>query len=256
MAFNPPLVLPSDHQFFVPQVVLSTGDFLWLSALKPIVAPGTPFAGDLQSWIRNADLTPDWLRIGTDITHQGPFNAAFSLDGESGGQANVSATKTVNGTFIVGGQVTYPIVLTNGGPGEQLDNPGHEFTDTLPATLTLASATATSGAVTTAGNTVNWDGRLAASASVTITITATINASTAGGTLIANQGTVHFDTAGDGTNSGSALTDDPSQPGAADPADLTVVAIPTLGPFGVAALGILIAALALAILRRGGLGWR
>ena len=26
-------------------------------------------------------ISPDWLRIGTDITHQGPFNAAFSLTG-------------------------------------------------------------------------------------------------------------------------------------------------------------------------------
>jgi len=62
---------------------LSSGNFLWLSAPKPIVAPGTPFAPDLQSWIRNDDLAPDWLRIGTDITGQGPFNAAFSLAGET-----------------------------------------------------------------------------------------------------------------------------------------------------------------------------
>ena len=27
------------------------------------------------------NLDPDWLRVGTDITHQGPFNAAFSLSG-------------------------------------------------------------------------------------------------------------------------------------------------------------------------------
>jgi hypothetical protein len=26
-------------------------------------------------------LEPDWLRIGTDITGQGPFNAAFDLNG-------------------------------------------------------------------------------------------------------------------------------------------------------------------------------
>lgn len=77
-----PFDLAPGHFFFVPQVdVAGSGDFLWLSAPKPIVAPGTPFAGDLQSWIRNEDLAPDWLRIGTDITHQGPFNAAFTLTG-------------------------------------------------------------------------------------------------------------------------------------------------------------------------------
>ena len=79
--FVTPFLLNADHYFFVPQVELASGDFLWLSAPRPIAAPGTPFTPDLQSWIRNGDLDPDWLRIGTDITHQGPFNAAFSLTG-------------------------------------------------------------------------------------------------------------------------------------------------------------------------------
>jgi hypothetical protein len=83
VTFNPPISLPADHYFFRPEVELSSGDFLWLSAPKPIVSPGTPFTPDLQSWIRNDDLAPDWLRIGTDITHEGPFNAAFSLSGET-----------------------------------------------------------------------------------------------------------------------------------------------------------------------------
>ena len=81
--FNPPIALPADHYFFRPEVRLSSGDFLWLSAPRPILAPGTPFLPDLQSWIRNDALAPDWLRIGTDITGQGPFNAAFSLTGET-----------------------------------------------------------------------------------------------------------------------------------------------------------------------------
>ena len=86
--FNPPIALPADHYFFRPEVRLSSGDFLWLSAPRPIVAPGIPFAPDLQSWIRNDALAPDWLRIGTDITGQGPFNAAFSLAGESDADAD------------------------------------------------------------------------------------------------------------------------------------------------------------------------
>jgi hypothetical protein len=81
--FNPPIALPADQYFFRPEVSLNNGDFLWLSAPRPIVAPGIPFAPDLQSWIRNDALAPDWLRIGTDITGQGPFNAAFSLAGET-----------------------------------------------------------------------------------------------------------------------------------------------------------------------------
>jgi len=88
VSFNPPISLPADHYFFRPEVLLSNGDFLWLSAPRPIVAPGTPFLPDLQSWIRNDALAPDWLRIGTDITAQGPFNAAFSLSGETDADAD------------------------------------------------------------------------------------------------------------------------------------------------------------------------
>ena len=80
--FTTPFTLPADHYFFVPQVELSSGDFLWLSSIRPIVAPGTPFAPDLQSWIRNEDLAPDWLRIGTDIVGATTFNAAFTLSGD------------------------------------------------------------------------------------------------------------------------------------------------------------------------------
>jgi PEP-CTERM motif len=91
--FNTPLsVTPGDHIFFRPEVDFgSAADFLWLSAPKPIVPPGTPFANpaqDLQSWTRNdgpGALAPDWSRIGTDITGQGPFNATFELFSTTGG---------------------------------------------------------------------------------------------------------------------------------------------------------------------------
>jgi hypothetical protein len=80
--FVTPMLLPGDHYFFIPQVDVNGGEFYWLSAPKPIVPPGTPFAPDLQSWIRNEGLAPDWLRVGTDIVGSGAFNAAFSLNGE------------------------------------------------------------------------------------------------------------------------------------------------------------------------------
>jgi hypothetical protein len=82
-SFATALTVDAGQYFFVPQVQLSNGSFLWLSAPKPIVAPGTPFTPDLQSWIRNEALQPDWLRIGTDITGQGPFNASFALTGST-----------------------------------------------------------------------------------------------------------------------------------------------------------------------------
>jgi hypothetical protein len=83
VTFSDPIDLLADHYFFVPQVLLGNPNqhFLWLSASRPIDATGTPFAPDLQSWIRNAQLDPDWLRVGTDIVGGTTFNAAFSLTG-------------------------------------------------------------------------------------------------------------------------------------------------------------------------------
>jgi hypothetical protein len=85
--FTALLSLPADHYFFVPEVALDTGTFLWLSAPRPIVPPGTAFpAGvtDLQSWTTDSQLQPDWLRVGGDIvggTTPPAFNASFSLTG-------------------------------------------------------------------------------------------------------------------------------------------------------------------------------
>ena len=78
--FSTPFTLLPNHYFFVPQVQLSSGDFLWLSSTRPNPAL-TP---DLQAWIRNENLDPDWLRVGTDIvggTNPPTFNGAFSLAG-------------------------------------------------------------------------------------------------------------------------------------------------------------------------------
>jgi len=103
ITFNPPIFLPAGHYFFRPEGEVSGGNFLFLSAPRPITS-GTPFpAGttDLQAWIRNANLAPDWLRIGADIIGGVTFNMTFSLTGntipEAGtpGQANCHG-KTVS----------------------------------------------------------------------------------------------------------------------------------------------------------------
>jgi uncharacterized repeat protein (TIGR01451 family) len=172
--------------------------------------------------------------------------------------ADVSGTKTASGDFSEGGTIFYTVVLTNNGAGVQMDNPGDEFTDTLPAELTLVGAIASSGTPGTAGNTVTWNGSIPAGGSVTITIEATINAGTAGSTA-SNQGTVSFDSDGNGDNDASTTTDDPAVGGASDPTDFVVgggagpgvLDIPTLSDFGLALLvmALLVAALA-ALLRR------
>src|SRR5437879_5415408 len=104
ITFTPAFNLPADHYFFRPEVQLTTGNFLWLSAPMPIVPPGTPFTPDFESWIRNSNLAPDWLRIGTDITHEGPFNATFSLSGQtvSGQTVPEPATLFLLGSGVAG----------------------------------------------------------------------------------------------------------------------------------------------------------
>ncbi len=140
-----------------------------------------------------------------------------------GSPSLVASTKTVSGTFEEGGTVTYTVVLNNTGASQQLDNPGNEFTDVLPAQLTLVSAAATAGSAvaTIATNTVTWNGAIPAAGSVTITITATVDAGTALQT-VSNQGTVISDSDGNGSNETTSSTDDPGQPGAADPTSFVV----------------------------------
>jgi uncharacterized repeat protein (TIGR01451 family) len=152
-----------------------------------------------------------------------PGNNSSTASTDVVSPALVSGTKSVAGGTALGSSGTYTIVLTNSGAGAQLDNPGNEFVDVLPANLTLVSASATSGtAVATVGtNTVTWNGSTAAGGSVTITVDFTIS-SGALGTPVSNQGTLNFDADGNGTNESTAQTDDPGMPGAADPTVFTI----------------------------------
>ena len=80
ITFKTPFELAAGHYFFKPSVDVTGADFLWLSAPKPVIPI---FAGDLQSWIRDENLAPDWERIGTDVIGGATFNATFSLSGTS-----------------------------------------------------------------------------------------------------------------------------------------------------------------------------
>jgi len=78
--FDTPVFLLPGHYFFRPEVNVVGGNFLFLSSPRS----GAPFpdgTNDLQAWIRNTDLKPDWLRIGSDIVGAGTFNMTFSLSG-------------------------------------------------------------------------------------------------------------------------------------------------------------------------------
>jgi hypothetical protein len=98
ITFTSPIILPAGHYFFRPEVLLTSGDFLYLSAPKVIPAPK-----DLQAWIRNSNLAPDWLRIGTDIVGGATapaFNLTFSLAGETVPEAGTPGVANCHGKTI------------------------------------------------------------------------------------------------------------------------------------------------------------
>jgi len=102
ITFSRPLFLLPGHYFFRPEVQVSGGNFLFLSAPKPIVSGTSFFAGvnDLQAWIRNENLKPDWLRIGTDIVGAGTFNMTFSLSGNTVPEAGTPGQANCHGQTV------------------------------------------------------------------------------------------------------------------------------------------------------------
>lgn len=152
----------------------------------------------------------------------------------------VNGTMSVEGDLIVGGTIRYNVRLNNIGPSATTDNPGNEFTDVLPSTLALVSASASSGAaVANLGtNTVTWNGGIPAGGTVTILIVATVLPS-AVGTTVSNQGTIAFDSDANGTNDTTVTTNDPATSLGGDPTSFVAaatLAVPTLSTWAVIVL--------------------
>ena len=120
--------------------------------------------------------------------------------------------------------VDYTVTISNTGTGTQVDNPGDEFTDTLPAQLTFQSASASSGSISVGRQhrqVERLDSRRRQREDRDL---GEVNAGTTGVTVV-NQGTVNFDPNHSGTNSSSVLTDDPGVGGAANPTPFVVAAV-------------------------------
>ncbi|HEV7239113.1 MAG TPA: ExeM/NucH family extracellular endonuclease [Thermoanaerobaculia bacterium] len=224
---------------------IGTGNFVF--TLTVAVAASTPAGTVISNTATVTSTTAD----------PAPGNESATATTTVLSPASVTGTKTVAGTFVPGGAITYTIILTNAGPSTQQNNPTDEFVDVLPATLDLVSATATSGIplANVGTNTVTWNGSLAAGASVTITINATIDPLVTAGTTINNFGTIHYDADGNGTNESTRQTDNPAQPGSADQTGFVVAQafhehIPTLDEWALMALAAMLAALAMWVMKR------
>ncbi len=192
-----------------------------VTSAGPSVATNVPLTIALAPGV-SATLPPATiasLPVGTqtyivDASVDAPFGSSLTTTVAAGtatasattivaSPSSLTVTKSVDGTsFALAAPVTYTITITNNGTSAQFDNPGDEMTDVLPASLTLRTATATAGAVTTVGNEVRWNGALAPAASVTITIHATV----AVPGPITNEATIRFDADGNGTNESTVVS--------------------------------------------------
>jgi uncharacterized repeat protein (TIGR01451 family)/CSLREA domain-containing protein len=240
----------------IDSVVPSTGSYTAPTWTVPaLAAAGSATLTVTLTVDGTTALGTDVIALGAAVTGAAEtlINTGDDTDSEAtsvASPADVSATKSVDGVFRSGGNVIYTIVLTNDGPGTQLDNPGNEFVDVLPSELTLVSANATSGSTvaTVATNTVTWNGSIPSGGTVTITIQATIDGDVDPGTTVTNQGTVNYDSDGDGENDASAPTQGAG--GGATAFDLALPAVPALDAAGLAALLLLLAVVGVIALRR------
>jgi len=165
--------------------------------LTVAVAPTVPAGSTISNTATVTSSTPD----GNSENNSSTATTAVRSP------ANITGSKSRSGGSTPGSSLSYLIVLSNSSGSDQQDNPGNEFTDVLPAGLTLLAANASSGTATanTGTNTVTWNGVVPAGDTVSITIDATINSGTEDSTLT-NVGSISYDADGNGTNESSRST--------------------------------------------------
>ena len=167
---------------------------------------------------------------GGEVIELNESNNCLTIDEDLNVRPNapfIEATKSFHdpngGTPAPGERIEFEVVLCNVGCDDQADNPGHEFTDILPDGLTaLNFVSATRGTIALEGNGYVWDGDIPAGACVTLTFKADIDGDVEDLTDLCNQGTVHWDSDGDGSNDAVEPTDDPETAGDDDPTCFTV----------------------------------
>ncbi len=176
-----------------PSFAVGSSVFTLTVAVAPTVAAGTTLSNTATA----TSSTPDG----------NPGNESGTATTTVLSPATVTGNKSRSGGSAPGSTLSYLIILSNSSNSDQQDNPGNEFTDVLPADLTLVAASASAGTATanTGTNTVTWNGVVPANDTITIVIDATIKTGTEDHT-IANQGTISYDADGNGTNEASAST--------------------------------------------------
>ncbi|MGB2840905.1 MAG: hypothetical protein WBC40_00255 [Halobacteriota archaeon] len=161
--------------------------------------------------------------------------------------------------------ICYTLWINNIGDADSNDNPGNEFEDLIPKNTTYnpgslqindvnESDDITDGiGYDAANNTIIWNGNMTAGGSVKIQFCVTVDSNVTAGMVISNQGTVNYDSNGDGTNDATEPTDDPGTEEENDPTNLVLgfipsMRVPIMTPIGMIALvGLLSAVAAMSI---------
>jgi uncharacterized repeat protein (TIGR01451 family) len=120
--------------------------------------------------------------------------------------SDISVLKSGDEGAIPGGQITYEVVVTNGGPD---DANNVRLSDPLPAHTTYVDAVVTQGNVNLNGDTVDVDfGRIIPGESAGLKLTVAVDANTEPGTTITNTAAATSDSADNdlSNNQGSAST--------------------------------------------------
>ncbi len=160
------------------------------------------------------------ITISLEDTGDNQFDSAAFIDNlffTGFARTNIIARKTaqdINGGDVEPGDtIRYTVTISNTGTADQEDNEGDEFEDRIPDNTTYidGSASATSGVINydSGNNKITWNGGINAESSVSITFDVIVNDSLQNGSLISNQGIVHWDENEDGSNNADEYTDDP-----------------------------------------------
>jgi large repetitive protein len=150
-------------EWTVPSLASGASIVLTLVARVESTAPLTNTAEVTASDQFDPDSTPG--------DGQGDDFATVTIDAPSAADLRLAKTASAT-TLAVGEQVTFTVTVTNDGPDQAT---GVEVLDLLPAGLTFVGSTQTQG--TYNSGTGVWDvGTLASGASATLTLTATLSA--------------------------------------------------------------------------------
>ncbi len=120
-----------------------------------------------------------------------------------------------DGAVTPGDTIRYTVTIPNTGTQ---DAAGVEFADSIPVhtayVANSVNASAGTAVYSSTDKKIVWTGDIAAGSSITIRFDVTVDSGITPGTVLYNQGTVKYDSDGDGTNDASENTDgNPSDPG-------------------------------------------